>query len=91
MSSKVYFITNELVSKENRSVAFKKKIIWSSRAQTLYHHNHKAFKGHSYEYNIWYYFYYNASQLMGLRYSPVLKQNLVQTSNSIQSYHTMNY
>ena len=26
---------------------------------------------------------------MGLRYSPTLKRNLVPTSNSIQSYHTM--
>ena len=41
--------------------------------------------------NMWYCFYYNVSQVMILRYSPVLKQKLVQTSDSIQSFHTMNY
>ena len=39
--------------------------------------------------NMWYCFYYNVSKLMGLRYSPVLKQKPVQTSNSIQSYYTL--
>ena len=42
--------------------------------------------------NMWYCFYCNKSQLMGLRFSSVLKLNLVQTSNSIQSYyHTIDY
>ena len=35
--------------------------------------------------------HYDVSQLMGLRYSPEQKQNLVQNSNSIQTYHMMNY
>ena len=38
--------------------------------------------------NMSHFFYYNVSQVMSLRYSPVIKQKLVQ--NSIQSHHTMN-
>ena len=76
----------------------KKKKQMSFRARTMYHDSHKAFKAidlrpldHldtvvSDDHNMWYCFYYNVSQLMGLRYSPVLKQKLIQTSNSIQSY-----
>ena len=30
------------------------------------------------------------SQLMGLKYSPVLREKLIQTLNTIPSYHTMN-
>ena len=41
--------------------------------------------------NMWYCFYWNVSLLMGQKFSPVLKQNLVQTSNSIRSYHTIDY
>ena len=37
--------------------------------------------------NLWWYFYYNVSQLMGLKYSPILKRKLVQTSISIHSHH----
>ena len=67
-----------------------------------YHHNHKALKamclrllGHldtvvSDIDNMWYYFFFVMPQLMGLRYSPVLKQNLIQTLNLIKSYHMMN-
>ena len=37
-----------------------------------------------------YCFCHNVPQLMVLRYYPVLKQKLVQTSDSIQTYHMMN-
>ena len=87
------------ISKTRFLVAFKKKSNNHPWAQTT-HHNHKAFKAMrlralnhldtvvSNDDNIWYSFYHNVSQLIGC--SPVLKQKLIQTSKSIQSYHTMN-
>ena len=70
--------------------------------RTMYQHIHKAFDAMRLgslrhpdtviidNDNIWYCFYHNVSQLMGVRYSPELKQKFVQTSSSIQSYHMMN-
>ena len=71
-----------------------KKSKGNSGARTTYHHNHTL--DHcpdivvSDDDNMWYCFCYNLSQLMGLRYSPILKQRLIQASNSVQSYHKIN-
>ena len=71
------------------------------RLEPTYHHNHEALNTmrlRSLGYpdsvvnladNLRKCFYYNVPHLMGLRYSPVLKRKLIQSSDSIQSYHTI--
>ena len=95
-SFKIYFITNEIRLKLQSSENYLSIALGNahSGARNRYHKDHKTFKtmllgplDHPDTVLSDDNDYYSVSQLKDLRYSPVLRQKLTLTSNSIQSYH----